>query len=70
MNWIQIYDDTFFLTLAGIITGCITLLIRTCYKSKCKTFDCCGIRVIRDTDNEEKIDLFEIENRTESKEYN
>lgn len=66
----QVFDDTFFLTLAGIITGCITLSIRFCYRSKCKTFDCWGIHIVRDTNGEEKIDELEIENRTDSKEFN
>ena len=70
MSWQEVFDDTFFLTLAGIITGCITLSIRFCYRSKCKTFDCLGIHIVRDVDGEEKIDELEIENRTESKDYN
>ena len=70
MRWIQIYDDTFFLTLAGIITGLLGLSIRFCYRSKCKTFDCWGIHIVRDINNEEILDVMELENRTESKEYN
>jgi hypothetical protein len=26
------------------------------YKSKCRTIECCGIKVERDTDAEEKVD--------------
>ena len=70
MSWIEVFDDTFFLTLAGIITGCITLSIRFCYRSKCKTFDCWGVHIVRDVVNEEILDVLELENRTESKEYN
>ncbi len=31
-----------------------------CYKSKCKKFDCLGIHIERDIDNEEKLDEQEI----------
>ena len=69
MSWIEVFDDTFFLTLAGIITGLLGLSIRFCYRSKCKTFSCWGINIVRDVNGEEKIDELEI-NRTDSKEFN
>ena len=31
-----------------------------CYKSKCKKFDCLGIHIERDIDNEEKLDEQEL----------
>jgi len=31
----EIFDDTFWLTLSGIIVGVLGVLIRTCFLSKC-----------------------------------
>ena len=38
----------------------ILKLISMCYKSKCKKFDCLGIHIERDIDNEEKLDEQEL----------
>jgi len=40
----NIFDDTFWLTLAGIIVGVFGVLIRYCFLSKCDNISfCCGI---------------------------
>jgi hypothetical protein len=39
-----------------------------CYKSKCKEFDFCCIKIVRDTQGEEKIDEIERKNSKETKE--
>lgn len=57
MPWYDTYDDTFFLTLAGLIFGFLGLSIRFCYRSKCSSVECCGLKIIRDVDVEEDIDL-------------
>lgn len=57
MSWVDTYDDTFFLTLAGLIFGFLGLSIRFCYRSKCSSIDCCGLKIIRDVNVEEDIDL-------------
>jgi hypothetical protein len=66
-NWILTFDDTFFLTLAGILVGLCGLSIRFCYKSKCKTIDFCGVHIERDITMEEKIDEIEMVKGDESK---
>ena len=62
MEWIQVYDGVFFITIGSILFGFLGLSVRFCYKSKCKEVSFCGIHIIRDTENEEKIDALEIQN--------
>jgi len=44
---------TFFITS---VIGCILAVARVAYKSKCKEVDFCCLKIIRDTEAEEKID--------------
>jgi hypothetical protein len=37
----DIFDDTFWLTLAGIIVGVLGVLIRYCFLSKCDNISIC-----------------------------
>jgi len=37
----SIFDDTFWLTLAGIIVGVLGVLIRYCFLSKCDNISIC-----------------------------
>jgi hypothetical protein len=73
MEWIQVFDGVFFITIATIVFGFLGLSVRFCYKSKCKEVSFCGFHLIRDTENEEKLDALEIqtqgpeENEEESK---
>ena len=50
----------FYMFLISSVLGCLGMSFRMIYKSKCKEVDFCCIRVLRDTQGEEKID--EIEN--------
>lgn len=36
--------------------GLLLVLIKTCYKSKCREVNVCCIKIIRDVEGEEKID--------------
>jgi hypothetical protein len=58
-DWYNVYDGVFFISLATLFFGCLSLTIKTCYKSKCKTCRFCGgmFFIERDTENEEKIDI-------------
>ena len=49
-----------FIVLINSTVIVILKLISMCYKSKCKKFDCLGIHIERDIDNEEKLDEQEI----------
>ncbi len=49
-----------FIVLINSTVIVILKLISMCYKSKCKKFDCLGIHIERDIDNEEKLDEQEL----------
>lgn len=49
-----------FIVLINSSVIVILKLISMCYKSKCKKFDCLGIHIERDIENEEKLDEQEI----------
>ena len=47
---------SFFITsVIGLILKCSSMA----YKSKCKTVSCCCLKIVRDTEGEEKIDEIE-----------
>lgn len=59
---------TFFITSS---IGCLLGFTKIIYKSKCKTFKCCGCELVRDVEGEEKIDVLELENhKVKSEEKN
>jgi len=45
----------------------LIIIIRFGYKSKCKSVDCCCMKIVRDTENEEKLDEISMKNKTDSK---
>jgi hypothetical protein len=54
----------------GFYTSAIAFVLalsRQIYKSKCKSFRCCGCELMRDTNAEEKIDELELERHAEEK---
>ena len=50
-------DGFFFLSLATLVCGGLTLLIRFAYKSKCKSVELCCLRIDRDIETELKEDM-------------
>jgi len=50
-------------TFVGCFLGVVGLL----YKSKCQEVNCCGLKVIRNVELEEKIDELSIDRHTEEK---
>lgn len=56
MIWIDTFDDTFFITITGILVGVLGLSIRFCYRSKCYRIECGCIKIYRDTEDEKEID--------------
>jgi hypothetical protein len=59
--WYDEFNSVFWLTLSGVLIGFCGLTARMCYKSKCKTIDCFGLHIVRDTDAEEKIDEIDLQ---------
>ena len=53
-------SETFWMFLTTSIIGLILKIISSCYKSKCKSFECLGISIVRDVIIEEKYDEVEL----------
>ena len=53
-------NDALFIVLINSVVVIVLKMISMCYKSKCKKFDCLGIHIERDIDNEEKLDEQEL----------
>jgi hypothetical protein len=49
-------SEVFYTFVISSICGVILVAIRLCYKSKCKEVDFCCLKIVRDTDGEEKLD--------------
>jgi hypothetical protein len=47
----------FYITLTTLICGGFQLSIKYAYKSRCKEIECCCVRIIRDSNAENKEDL-------------
>lgn len=56
MVFYDTFDDTFFITITGILVGVVGLSIRFCYRSKCYRIECGCIKIYRDTEDEKEID--------------
>jgi hypothetical protein len=54
-----LFDGTFWLSITTLVLGALALIVKTCYKSKCKDFNCCYglLEIQRDTNVEEHIDI-------------
>jgi len=61
--WTFLISSTigFCLTITGIWTAIV-------YKSKCQEINCCGLKVVRNVELEEKFDELNIQRHTEGKE--
>lgn len=54
-------SETFWACFLTTVVSCILVGLKLAYKSKCKTVECCCIKIQRDTLGEEKIDELNIE---------
>ena len=43
-----------FVITSGI--GLVLAIAKICYKSKCKSVDCCCIKIVRDVEGEQNVD--------------
>ena len=51
------FNGTFWIAIAGSISGFIVILISVINKSKCSLVKCCCFKCVRDTKAEEDIEL-------------
>ena len=49
--------ETFYITMIGIVTTFLGVVLRYAYKSKCQRVDFCGVHIERDTESELQEDL-------------
>jgi hypothetical protein len=56
----NIFNAVFWSFFITSVIGCLLKISSMAYKSKCKEVDICCIKIIRDTDLEEKENEFEI----------
>jgi hypothetical protein len=56
--------ETFYMFVLTSVIGFIIAMTKMCYKSKCSEVDLCCIKIIRDTNTEEKELEFEINHNT------
>jgi len=50
------FDAVFWSFFITSVIGCILKFGSMAYKTKCKEISCCGLKITRDTEAEEKID--------------
>jgi len=50
------YSEGFYITIGGMVIGFLGLTIRACLKSKCDEVACCGCRIHRAVEVEERLE--------------
>jgi len=60
-------NGMFYLSALTLICGIFSLAIRFCYRSKCKTCECCGFKITRDIETEKEEDLSMQRNKSDDK---
>jgi len=59
-DWYDQFNSVFFITITTITLGVISLSVKYCLKSKCDQFECCCIKIHRNT-NQEAREVGEVE---------
>ena len=54
-------SETFWIAFVGTMTGFLLKLFSMCYKSKCKECNFCGLKILRDTEEETELDMYRLE---------
>ena len=62
----MVFSEVFYTGLYTTAVGLIIAISAQCYKSKCKEVSCCCIKIIRDTQGEEELDLQQPRNPIQS----
>ena len=60
--------ETFYMFVITSVIGFIIAMTKMCYKSKCKEVDLCCLKIVRDTNLEEKEMEFEINHNIKEEE--
>ena len=60
--------ETFYMFVITSVIGFIIAMTKMCYKSKCKEVDLCCLKIVRDTNLEEKELEFEINHNIKEEE--
>ena len=60
--------ETFYMFVLTSVIGFVIAMTKMCYKSKCSEVDLCCIKIIRDTNTEEKELEFEINHNIKEEE--
>jgi hypothetical protein len=55
----NVFDAVFWSFFITSVIGCMLKCSSILYKFKIKEFNCCGLKVIRDVDDEMKLDVME-----------
>ena len=58
----QILSEVFYSFLISSCIGLLLVLIKTCYKSKCREVNVCCIKIIRDVEGETAVDIEQTHN--------
>jgi len=53
-------DNVTLISLITIVSGVVTLLIRTCLKSKCDNIECLCLKIHRNIEEEVKEEMYEL----------
>ena len=53
----MVMSEVFWSGITTSIIGCILAISSQCYRSKCKEVKFCCIRIIRDVEGEEQLDI-------------
>jgi hypothetical protein len=53
----MVMSETFYVGLYSALMGFVLAISAQCYRSKCREVKICCIRIIRDVEGEEKLDI-------------
>jgi hypothetical protein len=63
----QELSEVFYSFLISSCVGLLLVLIKTCYKSKCREVDVCCIKIIRDVEGETTVDVEQSHNNNNNR---
>jgi Flp pilus assembly protein protease CpaA len=61
------FTEIFYTFLITSLIGLILAISKLCYKSKCKEINLCCLKIIRDVEGEEKLDIEQTTKEEEEK---